>query len=185
MPPLPPGPTAVPRRTAQVTQTRGLGTGASGAQCHALGSAQHRLAQHSWHPTGGPVTRGFMPRSGDRAPRRGTAEVTGAVHAQSAALPSKDQGALLTHMHAHYTHTHKRTPCTLLRVQGMACSQALPHAHTHPPEAALSTTVPTHAEGSLPPCCTRTLLRGDPPTPALRPLPPVPPWPAQRGSPRD
>lgn len=47
-------------------------------------------------------------------------------------------------------HTHERTPCTLLCVQGTACSQALPHAHTRPPAAALSTTVPTHAEGSLP-----------------------------------
>lgn len=183
MPPLPPCPTAVPRRTAQVTQMWGLGTGASGAQCHVLSSAQHHLVQHSWHQTGGPVTRGFVPRSGDTAPRRGTAEVTGAVHAQSAALPSKDQERC---SRTRTIHTHTSVPhCTLLCVQGTACSQVLPHAHTPPPEAALGTTVPVHTEGSLPPCCTRTLLRGYPPRTRSVSLPPIPPWPAQQGSPRD
>lgn len=130
MPPLPPCPTAVPRRTAQVTQMWGLGTGASGAQCHVLSSAQHHLVQHSWHQTGGPVTRGFVPRSGDTAPRRGTAEVTGAVHAQSAALPSKDRERC---SRTRTIHTHTSVPhCTLLCVQGTACSQVLPHAHTPP-----------------------------------------------------
>lgn len=164
MPPLPPGPTAVLSRTAQVTQTRGLGTGANGAQCHVLGFAQHHLAQHSWHQTRGPVTRGFVPHSGDRAPRRGTAGVTGAVHAQSAALPSKDQGALLMHTRTRYTHTQTSIP----HAHSYVCKEWLalrcPPMHTPSPEAALSTTVPTHTEGSLPPCCTRTLLWGDLPT---------------------
>lgn len=92
------------------------------------GSAQRRLAQ--------PSSGGFTPRSGDAVPRRGRAEVAGAVHTQGAALPSDDQSSA----HAHAAHT----PACPVRTPR---SQALTHARMHTP----GTVLPTHAEGSFPP----------------------------------
>ena len=103
-----------------------------------------------------------VPPSGDRAPRRGTAEATGAVHAEGAALPSEFPGALPTHTHAIHTHAGS-TPRTLLGVQGTACSQALPrHTRTHQQQLsaprsprtqeAPPTLLHTYAPAGRPPC---------------------------------
>lgn len=86
------------------------------------GSAQRRLAQ--------PSSGGFTLRSGDAVPRRGRAEVAGAVHTQGAALPSDDQSSA----HAHAAHT----PACPVRTPR---SQALTHARMHTPGTVLAIAV--------------------------------------------
>lgn len=121
-----------------------------------------------------------MPCSGDTALRSGTAEVTGAVHAQKAALPVKI-GELCSGIHAH-TPTHQHTPCTLLRVPGTAalrCSLCTPG----PTSSSSQHHVPTQAAGSLPSLLHTHTAAGRPPRTCSASPDPCPSLPALRGSP--
>lgn len=118
---LPPRP-----RHAQGTQDSGMG--ASGAPCQVLSSAQHHWAQ--WHQTGGPVSRGSVPRSGYAAPRGIRAESL--VLCTHSCAPCKEQ---------ELTHTAHPHECSLAQSPAPRCS---PCTHTLR-EAVCSTTVPAHA----------------------------------------
>lgn len=100
-PTLPPGPTAAPGalRRARRRGVRVLERARPGATCW----APHRTAGAAQlAPKRRPRRQGLRATLGGRGPTERNTEVTGAVQAQSAALPSKDRGA---HAHTHYTHT--------------------------------------------------------------------------------
>lgn len=114
----------------------GFRNGSSGAPCQVLSSAQHHWAQHHRHQTGGPVSRGSVPRSGFAAPRR--------VRAESLVLCTHSCAPCHEQELTHTAHPHE---CT--RAHSCACEQCpaprcSPCRHTlH--EAACSTAVPAHA----------------------------------------
>lgn len=174
-PTLPPGPTAAPgalRRHADA----GFGCWSERGPVPRAGLRTAQLAQHSWHPRGGPGARGFVPRSGDGAPRRGTQRSLVLCRHKVQLSPAKTGELTHTHtIHTPHTPTRAYPKHTPTCARNSVLSGAPPCTHT-PPEAALSTPVPTHAEGSLPPSlpprCTCTPLRGDPPHPPRVPCHP-------------